>query len=116
MCGIAGVFFRDGAPADTEVLRRMAAEIAHRGPDGSGVKAFAGCGLAHTRLKILDLSEAAAQPLPNDDGTVWVSFNGEIYNFAALRAELVAKGHHFRSTGDTEVIAKLYQEQGLDAI
>src|SRR5574341_1406190 len=103
MCGIAGVFHRDGAPADADVLRRMAATISHRGPDATAVKVFdGGCGLAHTRLKILDLSEAAAQPLANDDGTIWVSFNGEIYNFAALREELAAKGHRFGSTGDTE--------------
>src|SRR5688500_15015069 len=116
MCGIAGVFHRDGRMASTDVLAAMAATLRHRGPDGNGVKAFAGCGLAHTRLKIIDLTEAAAQPLSNDRGDVWVSFNGEIYNFQALRAELESKGHRFRSTGDTEVIVRLYEELGVDAI
>lgn len=110
------MFHRDGRTASTDVLTAMAATLRHRGPDGNGVKAFAGCGLAHTRLKIIDLTDAAAQPLSNDRGDVWVSFNGEIYNFQALRAELESKGHRFRSTGDTEVIVRLYEEMGLDAI
>lgn len=94
----------------------MADRIRHRGPDGTGVKSFDGCGLAHTRLAILDLSNAAAQPLGSEEGNVWVSFNGEIYNFQALREELIAKGHRFRSTGDTEVIVRLYLEEGEAAI
>ena len=92
----------------------MGAQIEHRGPDAWGVKSFAGGGLSHRRLKIIDLTEAAAQPM--GDAGVWISFNGEIYNFAALRAELVAKGHRFKSTGDTEVILHLYQEYGAEAI
>ena len=116
MCGIAGVFYRDGQKAEERVLREMAAQIRHRGPDGEGAKAFDGAGLAHRRLSILDLSDAAAQPMPSEDGSVWIAFNGEIYNFQALRAELVAKGHTFKSTGDTEVIVHLYQEEGPDCI
>ena len=114
MCGIAGVFYRDGRAADDRVLQAMGAQIEHRGPDAWGVKSFAGGGLAHRRLKIIDLTEAAAQPM--GEAGVWISFNGEIYNFAALREELLAKGHQFRSTGDTEVILHLYLEYGPDAI
>src|SRR5438105_4723952 len=116
MCGIAGAFYRDGRTPDERVLEAMAAQIKHRGPDGSGVRAFHSAGLAHTRLSILDLSAAAAQPLSSEDGKVWISYNGEIYNFQSLRDELTAKGHRFRSTGDTEVIVHLYQEEGIDAI
>jgi asparagine synthase (glutamine-hydrolysing) len=116
MCGIAGVFYRDGRTADDRVLERMAAQIEHRGPDAWGVKSFAGGGLAHRRLKIIDLTEAAAQPMGAPEGGVWISFNGEIYNFQTLRDELSAKGHQFRSTGDTEVILRLYLEYGPEAI
>src|SRR5687768_7940090 len=117
MCGIAGVLYLDGKPADEQTLRHMADQIRHRGPDGSGARAFeGGAGLAHRRLAIIDLSPAAAQPLASEDGRVWVSFNGEIYNFLELRAELERKGHTFRSRSDTEVIATLYQAEGLSSI
>ncbi len=116
MCGIAGVLYRDGTPADAHVLQAMASQLRHRGPDGSGVRSFQGAGLAHTRLAIIDLTDAAAQPLGSDDGKVWVTFNGEIYNFRELRAELEGKGHRFRSSGDTEVIVRLYEEEGPAAI
>ncbi len=110
MCGIAGVLYRDGTHASAHVLQAMASQLRHRGPDGSGVRSFQGAGLAHTRLAIIDLTDAAAQPLGSDDGKVWVTFNGEIYNFRELRAELEGKGHRFRSSGDTEVIVRLYEE------
>lgn len=116
MCGIAGAFYRDGRTADDRVLERMAAQIEHRGPDAWGVKSFAGGGLAHRRLKIIDLTDAAAQPMSAPESGVWISFNGEIYNFQALRDELLAKGHSFRSTGDTEVVLHLYLEYGPEAI
>ena len=110
------MFYRDGRTADPRVLERMAAQIEHRGPDAWGVKSFAGAGLAHRRLKIIDLTEAAAQPMGSEDGKVWVSFNGEIYNFQSIREELLRKGHRFRSSGDTEVILALYLEEGEAAI
>jgi asparagine synthase (glutamine-hydrolysing) len=116
MCGIAGYFDPVAPFADAEGgLARMAAALAHRGPDGSGVRAAADAGLAHTRLSIIDLA-AGAQPLSNEDGTVWISFNGEIFNYVELRAELVQRGHVFRTHSDTEVIVHLYEEMGPDCV
>jgi len=94
----------------------MATEVTHRGPDAGGVRVYAGAGLAHRRLSILDLSDAAAQPFESPDGRVAIVFNGEIYNFSELRRGLEAKGHSFRSSGDTEVVLRLYLEYGADAI
>ncbi|MDP3157128.1 MAG: asparagine synthase (glutamine-hydrolyzing) [Archangium sp.] len=104
MCGIAGVVYRDGRRAEERVLRAMAQTIAHRGPDGEGVQSFEGAGLAHRRLAIIDLSPAGAQPMQSSDGSAWIAFNGEIYNFPELRKELEGLGHQFRSHTDTEVI------------
>jgi asparagine synthase (glutamine-hydrolysing) len=94
----------------------MAQQIAHRGPDGEGVALFAGAGLAHRRLSIIDLTNAAAQPLSSPDGRATIVFNGEVYNFQELRRELEAKGERFQSTGDTEVILRLYLDRGTSAI
>ncbi|HVW28548.1 MAG TPA: asparagine synthase (glutamine-hydrolyzing) [Polyangiaceae bacterium] len=94
----------------------MAQELAHRGPDGQGVALFATAGLAHRRLSIIDLTDAAAQPLFSPDGRVAIVFNGEVYNFRELRAQLEAKGERFQSTGDTEVILRLYLDIGTRAI
>ncbi len=116
MCGIAGIFHRDGQPVSDEILERMAARLHHRGPDGRGTKNFGSVGFAHTRLRIIDLSDDARQPLSNEDGTVWVTFNGEIYDFTAHRHRLEAAGHVFRSRSDTEVIVHLYEERGLDGL
>lgn len=111
MCGIAGYH---GA-FDPALLERMGGLIAHRGPDGSGTwfdkKAM--IGLAHRRLSIIDLRPEASQPMSNEDATVWVSFNGEIYNFQELRMELVTKGHRFKSNSDTEVLVHLYEDEGV---
>lgn len=114
MCGIAGFFHAPGAaPVDRQVLGRMTDVIAHRGPDGRGeyADASAGVGLGHRRLSIIDVA-AGAQPLSNEDGTVWVTFNGEIYNFKDLRQELEGRGHTFRTHSDTEVIVHGYEEWG----
>jgi asparagine synthase (glutamine-hydrolysing) len=116
MCGIAGVLRFDGAPPDPDVLQRMTDAVAHRGPDGAGTYLSGPIALGHRRLSIIDLSDAGAQPLANEDGTVRVSYNGEIYNFAALREELVARGHAFRSRTDTEVIVHAYEEWGVDCL
>jgi asparagine synthase (glutamine-hydrolysing) len=112
MCGIAGLIDPSGAPIDRAVLERMTRALAPRGPDAEGLWVAPGVGLGHRRLKIIDLSEAAAQPMGNEDGTVQVVYNGEIYNFADLRAELRARGHRFRSRSDTEVLVHGYLEWG----
>ena len=112
MCGIAGRFnFDPLRPVDRHVLEAMTDAIAHRGPDAAGYHVAPGIGLGHRRLSIIDLS-TGDQPLSNEDGTVWTVFNGEIYNFADVRAELVAKGHRFRTGSDTEVIVHGYEEWG----
>ncbi|HEX9604923.1 MAG TPA: asparagine synthetase B, partial [Myxococcales bacterium] len=93
MCGISGFLNRDPAqPADRDLVARMTDVIAHRGPDGSGLHVDGPVALGHRRLSIIDLSAAGAQPMTNEDGTVWITFNGEIYNFLDLRAELEARG------------------------
>lgn len=113
MCGIAGVVGReqDVLPAG---IRSMVDRLGHRGPDARGVRSFSACALGHTRLRIIDLSPLGDQPMPNEDDTVWAVFNGEIYNFDGLRAELAANGHRFRSATDTEVLVHLYEEHGDD--
>ncbi|TMB04204.1 MAG: hypothetical protein E6J64_13090 [Deltaproteobacteria bacterium] len=113
MCGISGFLNRDPAqPADRDLVVRMTEVIAHRGPDGSGLHVDGPVALGHRRLSIIDLSTAGAQPMTNEDGTVWITFNGEIYNFLDLRAELEARGHAFRSHCDTEVLVHGYEEWG----
>ena len=113
MCGIAGYFGNIGPPGSArELLGRMAGALRHRGPDASGVLVTEGAGLAHARLAIIDLSPGGAQPMSNDDGTISITFNGEIFNYVELRDELIARGRKFRSTSDTEVIIRLYEELG----
>jgi len=111
MCGIAGMFRASGLPVEPELLRRMTDVLRHRGPDGSGFYASAGVGLGHRRLSIIDL-EGGAQPISNEDGTIWVVLNGEIYNFVELRTELEERGHAFRTRTDTEVIVHGFEEWG----
>ena len=93
----------------------MVASIAHRGPDDDGVFLDGDLGLGHDRLSIIDLN-SGQQPMSNVDGTTWIVFNGEIFNYVELRAELVARGHRFRTTSDTEVILNLYEERGADCV
>jgi asparagine synthase (glutamine-hydrolysing) len=118
MCGICGYVDTRGETLDPALLARMVSMLAHRGPDGAKASVLASgpegptAVLGHTRLAILDLSDAAGQPLANEDGTVSVVFNGEIYNFKELRRDLETRGHAFRSTGDTEVIVHAYEEWG----
>ena len=112
MCGIAGRFnFDPMRPVDPRVLERMTDVIAHRGPDADGHYYAPGVGLGHRRLSIIDLA-TGAQPLGNEDGQVQVVFNGEIYNFAEVRADLLSRGHRFRTGSDTEVIVHGYEEWG----
>jgi asparagine synthase (glutamine-hydrolysing) len=116
MCGIAGIFDTSGAPVEGALVERMNRSIAHRGPDGDGVYLSDGLGLGHRRLAIIDLSEAADQPMANEDGTVVIVFNGEIYNYLELRSQLAAKGHVFDSRSDTEVVVHGYEEWGADVV
>lgn len=116
MCGIAGQLRFDGSPVNRTLLDAMADLEVHRGPDASGSWTSGSVGLAHRRLAIIDLTEQGQQPMPNEDSTVWVTFNGEIYNFQELRRELVGKGHVFRSSSDTEVIVHLYEEEGPNLV
>lgn len=112
MCGIAGVLYADpNRQVDRAVLEAMGARIAHRGPDAEGFWTEPGIGLVHRRLSIIDLADGG-QPIGNEDGSLQVIFNGEIYNFMDLRARLQAKGHHFRTRSDTEVLVHLYEEEG----
>src|SRR5215217_4578977 len=115
MCGVCGILaFRDTFPSSQAIAERMADTMRHRGPDDAGAKSLAGgaVSLAHRRLSIVDLSASGRQPLSNEDGDVWITFNGEIYNHAELRAGLRARGHRYRSETDTESIVHLYEEAG----
>jgi len=118
MCGICGELRFDGQPARAPALAAMRDRLIHRGPDAFGafVSDDGRAGLGFRRLRVIDLSANGNQPMPNESGSVQVVFNGEIYNFQELRRGLVARGHRFRSQGDTEVIAHLYEERGADAI
>jgi len=117
VCGIGGKLYFDPArPVEREVLERMNAVQAHRGPDDSGIYCQGAVGLAHRRLSIIDLSPAGHQPMTNEDGTIWIVFNGEIYNFQEHRSGLAGRGHRLRSHTDTEVILHLYEEHGVDCL
>ncbi len=120
MCGIVGLLsYGDAGRVDRSVLDRMRDAMAHRGPDGGDgwVSDDRKIGLGHRRLSIVDLNVAATQPMRNEDGTVIITFNGEIYNHARLRPELVARGRKFRTDhSDTEVLVHGYEEWGLDGL
>ena len=109
MCGICGELTFDGAPVREEALIAMRDRLLHRGPDSFGacVSSRGTSGLGFRRLRIIDLSPNASQPMANEDGTVQVVFNGEIYNYKALREGLIQRGHRFRSQSDTEAIVHL---------
>lgn len=111
MCGIAGFVHRRGL-ADRLSLERMTQTLAHRGPDGRGFHLDGPAALGHQRLSIIDLG-SGAQPMANEDQTVWVSYNGELYNEPLLRNDLIARGHRYRTQSDTETLVHLYEEQGL---
>src|SRR5947207_11621087 len=115
MCGLAGVLnLKPGPPVDRETLQHMAGAIQHRGPDEFGIYRDSQCGLAHARLSIIDLA-TGQQPMTNEDRTLWLVFNGEIFNYVELRAELLELGHQFRTHSDTEVILHAYEAWGPDA-
>ncbi len=117
MCGIAGMLTAEpDAPPDVEAVERMCAAMLHRGPDDHGLLVDGPCALGHRRLSIIDLRPEAAQPMSNEDDSIALVVNGEIYNFAELRRELEAKGHRFKSRSDSEVILHLYEELGIDFV
>src|SRR5262249_16391531 len=115
MCGIAGIFSFGEAPIEQEELKRMCSAIAHRGPDDEGFYLGARVGLGMRRLSIIDLA-TGHQPVRNEDGSVWVGFNGGIYNFMDLRRDLEGRGHRFYTSTDTEVIAHPYEEYGARCV
>jgi len=116
MCGIAGVLEQSGAAVSPDTLRAMTDVIAHRGPDGEGWFADGFIGLGHRRLAILDLTDAGHQPMTTPEGRYAISYNGEVYNFQALRVELEALGHRFRSRTDTEVVLHAWAEWGTGSL
>ncbi|MBC7249488.1 MAG: asparagine synthase (glutamine-hydrolyzing) [Anaerolineae bacterium] len=116
MCGIVGIYnLKTEIPIEVSTLKSMLAAIRHRGPDEFGIYTDAQIGLGNARLSIIDLS-TGSQPIANEDETLWIVFNGEIFNYVELRPELEARGHHFRTTSDTEVIVHLYEDLGPDCL
>src|SRR5438874_60001 len=116
MCGFAAMFGLQGRQAEAALLRRMSAAVTHRGPDDEGYYENGHVGFGFRRLAILDLSPNGHQPMTTADGRYTIVFNGEIYNYVELRKELVASGHAFHSTGDTEVLLHAYQEWGVGCV
>jgi asparagine synthase (glutamine-hydrolysing) len=116
MCGICGIFRSDGGPVDPDRVVAMRDAMIPRGPDAAGLESGAGFALGHRRLSILDLSEAGRQPMANEDGSILLVLNGEIYNFADLRPELEAAGHRFHSHTDTEVLLHGYEQWGFETL
>ena len=115
MCGISGILKLDGGRVERDQLGRMIATLRHRGPDASGVHIAGAAGLAHARLSIIDL-QGGAQPMSTTDGCLWITFNGEIFNYIELREELLSKGHRFATRSDTEVILNAYREYGEECV
>src|SRR6202790_5523979 len=114
MCGIAGQL-RLGASAELAQIRAMCDRIRHRGPDDEGFHIDGGCGIGMRRLSIIDLS-TGHQPMSNEDDSVWVVFNGEIYNYQPLRQDLIRQGHRFKTNSDTETLVHLYEQEGVAGI
>jgi asparagine synthase (glutamine-hydrolysing) len=114
MCGIAGFYLREGQ-ASLPAVRAMCDQIRYRGPDDEGYHVEGGCAIGMRRLSIIDLS-TGHQPMANEDESVWVVFNGEIYNYQALRCDLLARGHRFATNSDTETVVHLYEEQGPEGL
>src|SRR5437867_1700836 len=115
MCGICGRFNFDARPVVEGELTAMRDAMVHRGPDGQGLFVDGPVGLGHRRLSIIDLA-GGHQPLGNEDASVTIVFNGEIYNFSEIRRELEARGHTFATKSDTEVIVHLYEEKGAECV
>jgi asparagine synthase (glutamine-hydrolysing) len=116
MCGICGKVDFTGATVSEDLIDRMCRTLVHRGPDAQGIHVGPGIGLGQRRLSIIDLDARGVAPLANEDGSIWVTFNGEIYNFRELRTQLEERGHVFRTATDTEVLVHLYEEHGVDCV
>ncbi|MCJ7595863.1 MAG: asparagine synthase (glutamine-hydrolyzing), partial [Desulfobacterales bacterium] len=116
MCGICGKFDVQAGGISRDLLEKMCRSFAYRGPDDEGVYVAPPIGLGHRRLSIIDLSPAGHQPMSNEDESIWLVFNGEIYDFQALREHLLAKGHTLRSQTDSEIIIHLYEEEGISCL
>src|SRR5881397_2496516 len=116
MCGIVGVLRADGAPIPEALLARMRDSLVHRGPDDAGLYLKGPVGLGARRLSVLDPTPAGHQPMGNHDGTLWIVFNGEIYNYVELRQELRSAGHQLVSQSDTEVLLHLYEQFGKECL
>lgn len=116
MCGIVGIYNLKGNSIDSSLLQRMTDVLVHRGPDDRGVYINKNVGLGHRRLSIIDVSSAGRQPMANEDGTLQVVFNGEIYNFQKIRKDLEKNGHKFKSKTDTEVILHSFEEWGHECV
>jgi asparagine synthetase B (glutamine-hydrolysing) len=116
MCGICGIVDLEGRPIDRRDVDRMRDAMRNRGPDDAGTEILPFVGLGHRRLSIIDLSPRGRQPMRNEDGTVWLVFNGEIYDFEPLRATLATAGHRFGSDSDSDVLVHGYEEWGLDGL
>jgi asparagine synthase (glutamine-hydrolysing) len=116
MCGIAGILNKGAETPDQRLLERMIATLRHRGPDESRVEVLGPLGFAHARLSIIDLSPTGSQPMANEDGSLRLVYNGEIFNYLELRAELEARGHRFAGSSDTEVILHAYEEKGESCV
>src|SRR5574340_678037 len=113
MCGICGVYYFDSnRSVSPALIDRMNLVQKHRGPDDAGTWVKQNIGLGQARLSIIDLSPLGHQPMSNEDATIWITFNGDIYNYLELRDDLIKKGHQFRSNTDTEVIVHLWEEKG----
>lgn len=115
MCGIAGIVNFSDDPLDRKIVENMIHVLCHRGPDGEGIFDDHHVVLGHVRLSIIDI-EGSKQPLANENESVWVTFNGEIYNYPKLRKDLMGKGHRFKTNGDTETLVHLYEEYGADMV
>ena len=111
MCGICGLSYSDNRPGDREVLQKMNAAIMHRGPDSDGFHVAEGIGLAMRRLAIIDV-KGGDQPISNEDDSIWIVYNGEIYNYPEMRTELEKRGHHFKTQSDTECVVHFYEDEG----
>ena len=117
MCGICGIVdFEQGRPIPPELVDRMRDTMKNRGPDDADTKILPHAGLAHRRLSIIDLSPRGRQPMSNEDGSVWLVFNGEIYDFETLRDELLAAGHRFTSDSDSDVLVHGYEQWGIHGL
>ena len=116
MCGITGIFNLNSQPVNQELLTEMTRLLSHRGPDDEGIYISGKVGFGHRRLSIIDLSPRGHQPMSNEDESIWITYNGEIYNYRSLRNELQKNGHQFKSQTDTETIIHLYEERGIGCL